>query len=144
MAATAAFSGRYGYVKLGGVDYPAAKWNAVKTTANIDTTNFMSRKALVNSPNGGGDYPDTFARQQLVNSISKVDVEISGFTGGYFPALQAGNAVICTLYIVYDPAVPVNNVVLPDFIVYISDYTIDNTVEGALEWSITGTSSSSL
>jgi len=143
MPSTPAFSGRYGFVKLNGVDFPASHWTATKTTENVDVTNFQSRQTLVNSPNGGPDFSD-YARQQLVNSISKVDVNIEGFCAGYFPALQAGNAVICTLYIVYDPVTPANNVVLPDFIVYISDYTIDNTVEGALEWSIQGTSSSSL
>ena len=144
MPATPAFSGRYGFVKLNGIDYPASHWTATTTTDNVDVTNFMSRKTNIESPNGGPDYTDLYARQQLVNSISKIDVNIEGFTAGYFPDLQAGNAVTCDLYIIYDTVTPANNVKLPSFIVYISNYEINNEVAGALEWSITGTSSSSL
>lgn len=127
MPATATgYSGKYGSVLIGGVEIPAHEWTYTPEVAELDVTNFTSRRGV-----------DAFAQQQVISGVAKGTFAVSVYPTT-MAAFSVGDVIALTLNL--SPALVVVNGVKAR----VTDLSRSASVTGAVELTISATTLTSV
>lgn len=146
MATPLAISGKGGSVKANGSEYPMKDWSATFESDVVTVTNFMSRSSDFTCSS------NTYARQQVVGGISRINVECSGYADGTQTDFCEG-AVVTLILGIAGGATPTSTLALSlvntssatvPLAFRISNVSYTNDVTGALEWNFSATSLTSV